>query len=56
MCKYVQKFADKTFAEGGYVAKFAKVFTRESFQLYGKQRPWWSHSGNVEFVLSEQLL
>ena len=35
MCTYIQKFADKTFAEGGYAAKFAKVFTHESFRLYG---------------------
>ena len=34
MRTYVQKFADKTFAEGGYAAKFVKVFTHESFRLY----------------------
>ena len=31
----VQQFSDKTFTEGGYAAKFVKVFTHESFQLYG---------------------
>ena len=30
-----KKFTEKTFAEGGYAVKFAKVFTRESFRLYG---------------------
>ena len=30
----VQKFADKTFTEGGYAATFVKVFTHESFRLY----------------------
>ena len=30
-----KKFVDKTFAEGSNTAKFAKVFTRESFGLYG---------------------
>ena len=34
MHTYVQKFADKTFVEGGYAAKFAKVFTRKNFRLY----------------------
>ena len=34
MCMYIQMFVDKTFVEGGYAAKFAKVFTRESFRLY----------------------
>ena len=24
---YIQKFADKTFVEGGYAAKFVKVFS-----------------------------
>ena len=28
-----QKFVNKTLAEGGNTIKFAKVFTRESFQL-----------------------
>ena len=32
-----QKFPDKTFAKGGNTVKFAKVFTRESFQLYSKK-------------------
>ena len=35
MRTYVQKFADKTFMKVGYAAKFVKVFTRKSFQLYG---------------------
>ena len=30
-----QKFVDKTFVQGGNTVKFMKVFTRESFQLYG---------------------
>ena len=30
-----QKFADKTFAKGGNSAKFTKVFTCQSFRLYG---------------------
>ena len=30
-----QKFADKSFTEVANTAKFAKVFTRESFRLYG---------------------
>ena len=38
MCMYIKIFADsdKTFTEGGYAAKFTKVFTRKSFPLYGK--------------------
>ena len=35
MRTYVQKFADKTLPKGSYAAKFAKVFTRERFPLYG---------------------
>ena len=32
-----QKFANKTFVEGGNTMKFAKVPTRESFRLYGSE-------------------
>ena len=34
----IYRIAGNTFAEAGNTAKFAKVFTRESFRLYGTYR------------------
>ena len=37
---YVQKFADKTFAEGGYSAKFAKVHPQKFLAIRYTKKGW----------------